>query len=66
MLVQNHEPLERHCRAVWSLVVASAAIFVIVAASGLRVSAEVPPGAESPAKKVEVAKDVAKPSRCQG
>ena len=66
MLVQNHEPLERHCQAVWSLVVASAATLVIVAASGLRVSAEVPPKAESPAKKVEAAKDVAKPPGAKG
>ncbi len=61
MLVQNHEPLERHCQAVWSLAVASAAGIVIVAASGLRLNAAAPPKVVSPAKTVEAAKDVAKP-----
>ena len=39
MLVQDHEPLERRCRAAWSLSAASAAAVVIVVASGLRLGA---------------------------
>jgi len=48
MLVQDHEPLERRCRTAWTTAVASAAAAVIVAASGLHLSAAPParPGAK--------------------
>ncbi|MEJ7640003.1 MAG: hypothetical protein WKF75_19040 [Singulisphaera sp.] len=39
MLVQDHEPLEHRCRTAWSLSTASAAVAVIVVASGLRLNA---------------------------
>ncbi len=42
MLMQDHEPLERRCRAAWSLSAASAAAVVIVVASGLRLGAAPP------------------------
>jgi hypothetical protein len=61
MLVQDHEPLERRCRAAWSLTVASAAAVVIVAASGLHLSAAAPPGAEFPARGVQAGKNDAEP-----
>jgi protocatechuate 3,4-dioxygenase beta subunit len=61
MLVQCHEPLERRCRAAWSLSAATAAAVVIVVASGLRLSAAAPAGAEDPAKEVQAVKDAAKP-----
>ena len=60
MLVQDHEPLERRCRAAWSLCAASAAAAVIVVASGLRLGAAAPPEAEAPAKEVKAVQDVAK------
>jgi protocatechuate 3,4-dioxygenase beta subunit len=61
MLVQDHEPLERRCRAAWSLSAASAAAAVIVVASGLRLNAAAPPEAKAPAKEVKAVQDVAKP-----
>lgn len=60
MLVQDHEPLERRCRAAWSLSAAAAAAVVIVAASGLRLGAA-PPPADEPAKGAQAVKDAAKP-----
>jgi protocatechuate 3,4-dioxygenase beta subunit len=60
MLVQDHEPLERRCRAAWSLSAASAAAAVIVVASGLRLNAAAPPEAPAPAKEVKAEQDVAK------
>ncbi len=60
MLVQDHEPLERHCRAAWSLTAASAAAAVIVVASGLRLNAAAPPEAQAPAKEAKAVQDVAK------
>jgi beta-lactamase regulating signal transducer with metallopeptidase domain len=61
MLVQNHEPLERRCQAAWSIAVLSAAAVVIVAASGLRLNAEVPHGPVSLAKEVQAVKNDAQP-----
>jgi protocatechuate 3,4-dioxygenase beta subunit len=60
MLVQGHEPLERRCRAAWSLSAASAAAAVIVVASGLHLRAA-PPVAEDPANGAQAVKDAAKP-----
>ena len=60
MLVQDHEPLERRCRAAWSLCAASAAAAVIVVASGLRLSAAVPPETQEPGKELKAVQDVAK------
>ena len=60
MLVQDHEPLERRCRAAWSLSAATAAAVVIVVASGLRLGAA-PPAADDPAKGAQAVKDAAKP-----
>jgi hypothetical protein len=60
MLVQDHEPLERRCRAGWSLGAASVAAAVIVVASGLRLSAAVPPEAKDPGKELKAVQDVAK------
>ena len=61
MLMQDHEPLERRCRAAWSLCAATAAAVVIVFASGLRLGAA-PPAADDPAKGAQAVKDAAKPS----
>ncbi len=61
MLMQDHEPLERRCRAAWSLSAATAAAVVIVVASGLRLGAA-PPGADDPVKGAQAVKDAAKPS----
>lgn len=61
MLVQDREPLERRCRAAWSLSTASAAVAVIVVASGLRLNAAAPPEAKAPATEVKAVQDVAKP-----
>jgi hypothetical protein len=60
MLVKDHEPLERRCRATWSLFAASAASVVIVVASGLRLTAA-PPVDDDPAKGAQAVKDAAKP-----
>ena len=60
MLVQDHEPLERRCRAAWSLSAATAAAVVIVVASGLRLGAA-PPAADDPAKGAQAVKDAARP-----
>ena len=60
MLVQDHEPLERRCRAAWSLAAAAAAAAVIVVASGLRLDAAAPPEAKAPAKEAKAVQDVAK------
>jgi hypothetical protein len=60
MLMQDHEPLERRCRAAWSVIAAAAAGVVIVVASGLRLSAA-PPAADEPAKGAQAVKDAAKP-----
>ena len=61
MLVQDHEPLERRCRAAWSLSAATAAAVVIVFASGLRLGAA-PPAADDPVKGAQAVKEAAKPS----
>ena len=61
MLMQDHEPLERRCRAAWSLSAATAAAIVIVVASGLRLGAT-PPAADDPVKGAQAVKDAAKPS----
>jgi beta-lactamase regulating signal transducer with metallopeptidase domain len=61
MLVQDHEPLERRCRAAWSLCTAIVAAVVIVVASGLRLSAA-PPTADEPATGAQAANDAAKPA----
>jgi protocatechuate 3,4-dioxygenase beta subunit len=61
MLVQDHEPLERRCRAAWSLSAATAAAVVIIVASGLRLTAAAPTGDEPPAKEAQAVKDAAKP-----
>jgi beta-lactamase regulating signal transducer with metallopeptidase domain len=61
MLVQDHEPLERRCRAAWSLSAAIVAAVVIVVASGLRLSAA-PPTADDPATGAQAANDAAKPA----
>ena len=61
MLMQDHEPLERRCRATWSLYAATAAAVVIVVASGLRLGAS-PPAADDPVKGAQAVKDAAKPS----
>jgi beta-lactamase regulating signal transducer with metallopeptidase domain len=42
MLVQEHEPLQHHCRAVWSLAIVASAAVVMVVASGLRLDAAAP------------------------
>jgi beta-lactamase regulating signal transducer with metallopeptidase domain/protocatechuate 3,4-dioxygenase beta subunit len=60
MLMQDHEPLERRCRAAWSLSAATAAVVVIVFASGLRLGAA-PPAADAPAKGAQAVKDSARP-----
>src|SRR4029079_19202798 len=60
MLVQDHEPLERRCRAAWSLSAATAAAVVIVFASGLRLGAA-PPAADAPAKGAQPVNDAARP-----
>lgn len=60
MLVQAHEPLERRCRAAWSLCAASAAAAVIVVASGLRLNAAAPPDAKAPATEVKAVQEGAK------
>jgi protocatechuate 3,4-dioxygenase beta subunit len=60
MLIQDHEPLERRCRAAWSLSAATAAVVVIVFASGLRLGAT-PPAADDPAKGAQAVKDAARP-----
>ena len=62
MLIQDHEPLERRCRAAWSLCAATAAAVVIVVASGLRLGAA-PPAADDPAKGAQAVKDAAEPQR---
>ena len=60
MLIQDHKPLERRCRAAWSLSAATAAAVVIVVASGLRLSAA-PSATDEPAKGAQAVKDAAKP-----
>jgi protocatechuate 3,4-dioxygenase beta subunit len=60
MLVQDHEPLERRCRAVWSMAAAAAATAVIVVASGLRLNAAAPPEAKGSAREVKSVQDVTK------
>ena len=60
MLVQDHEPLESRCRAAWSLSAASAAVAVIVVASGLRLNAAAPLEAKAPASQEKAVQDVAK------
>jgi hypothetical protein len=65
MLIQDHEPLERRCRADWSLSVATAAVVVIVFASGLRLSAAAP-AADEPAKGAQAVKDAAQPKKDDG
>ena len=57
MLVKDREPLEHRCRTAWSVAAASAAVVVIVAASGLRLDAASPQVAKPEAK---AAQDVAK------
>jgi len=49
MLVQDHEPLERRCRRLWSLAAAVSAAVVMVIASGLRLDAA--PAAQGPKPK---------------
>ena len=61
MLVQDHEPLERRCRAAWSLCAAMAAAVVIVFASVLRLGAA-PPAADDPVKGAQAVKEAPKPS----
>ncbi len=61
MLMQDHEPLDRRCRATWSLCAATAAAVVIVFASGFRLGAT-PPAADEPAKGAQAVKDAAKSS----
>ncbi len=61
MLMQDHEPLERHCRAAWSLCAGMAASVLIVIASGLRLGAAAPV-ADDAAKAAQAAKDAPKPS----
>jgi len=53
MLVQDHEPLEHRCRALWSLAAAVSAAVVMVVASGLRLDAA--PAAQEPKPKEEKA-----------
>ena len=65
MLIQDHEPLERRCRAAWSLSAATAAAVVIVFASGLRLGAA-PPAADDPAKGAQAVKDAAEPKKDDG
>ncbi len=60
MLVQDHEPLERRCRAAWSVCAASVAAAVIVVASGLRIDAAGPPEANDTRQEVKAVQDVAK------
>ncbi len=60
MLIEDHEPLERRCRAAWSLSAATAAAVVIVVASGLRLGAA-PTAADDPAKGGQAVKDSARP-----
>ena len=61
MLMQDHEPLERRCRAAWSLSAGMAAAVLIVIASGLRLGAAAP-AADDPAKGAQAANDAPKPS----
>ena len=65
MLMQDHEPLDRRCRAAWSLCAATAAAVVIVFASGLRLGAA-PPAADDPAKGAQAVKDAAEPKKDDG
>ncbi len=65
MLVQDHQPLERRCRAAWSLSAAMAAAVVIVFASGLRLGAT-PPAADDPAKGAQAVKDATQPKKDDG
>jgi hypothetical protein len=64
MLVQDHEPLEHHCRTPWSLATAASAAVVIAAASGLTLDAA-PAAQESKPKEEKAApakpQDQAKP-----
>ncbi len=62
MLVQDHEPLERCCRAAWSLSAAAAAAAVIVVASGLRLSAAAPPEDKTPSKEAKAVQSERKTS----
>ncbi len=65
MLIHDHEPRERRCRAAWSLSAAMAAAVVIVFASGLRLGAA-PPAADDPGKGAQAVKDAAETKKDDG
>ena len=56
MLIQDHHPLEHHCRKVWSLAAAVAAAVVIAVISGLRLDAASTPPQDQAKPKAEVPK----------
>ena len=60
MLIQDHEPLERRCRAAWRFSAAAAATVVIFVASGFRLGAT-PPAADDAAKVRQAVNDTARP-----
>jgi hypothetical protein len=55
MLVQDHEPLARRCRALWSVAAAVSAAVVIVIASGLRLDAAACPDDKPTGKEAKAA-----------
>ncbi len=56
MLIQDHHPLEHHCRKVWSLAAAVAAAVVIAVISGLRLDAASTPPQDQAKPKAEAPK----------